>query len=145
MPQAKVMVHYVWSTKRRDPIIVPELKPLLLSHIKENSVAKGIFIDCMNCVCDHIHLLVSLGKEQTLSNVAKLIKGESSFWVNRQKIISQKFQWQEEYFVVSVSESGLDRVRKYIEDQEEHHRKMNFTGEYEALIKIHGFSRHSFG
>lgn len=60
------------------PIITPELKPLLLSHIKENSKTKEIFIDTLNCVEDHIHLLISLGTEQTISKIAMLIKGESS-------------------------------------------------------------------
>jgi REP element-mobilizing transposase RayT len=85
----------------------------------------------MNCVSDHIHLLVSLGKEQSISNIALLIKGESSFWVNKHVLIPQKFQWQEEYFAVSVGESGLDKVRKYIAAQEEHHRKKTFAEEYE--------------
>ncbi len=85
MPYTKVMIHFIWSTKNRVPIISKNLKPLLLSHIKENSVAKNIFIDALNCVEDHIHLLISLGTEQTISKLAMLIKGESSFWVNKQK------------------------------------------------------------
>lgn len=60
MPYAKVMIHYIWSTKNRVHSITNELKPLLLQHIKENSIKKEIFIDTLNCVSDHIHLIVSL-------------------------------------------------------------------------------------
>src|SRR5258708_1070314 len=103
MPYTKVMIHFIWSTKNRQPLISKELKPLLLQHIKENSLKKDIFIDSLNCVQDHIHLLISLGTEQTISKVAMLIKGESAFWVNKQKLLDQKFEWQEEYIALSVS------------------------------------------
>ena len=145
MPFIKVMLHYIWSTKHRHPIISKELKPLLLSHIKENSIKKGIFIDSLNCVEDHIHLLISLGGEQTISKIAMLIKGESSFWVNREELINQKFEWQDEYIALSVSESAVDKVRQYIAMQEEHHKKKTFAEEYEAFLAIHGFGDCNFG
>ena len=134
------MIHFIWSIKNRQPLIFDELKPVLLSHIKENSIRKGIFIDCLNCVKDHIHLLVSLGTEQTISKVAMLIKGESSFWINKQDISKQKFEWQEEYIALSVSESAIPKVRQYIANQEEHHKKKTFAEEYEAFIKAHGLT-----
>ncbi len=83
MPYTKVMIHFIWATKNRIPLISKELKPILLSHIKENSKTKEIFIDTINCVDNHIHMLISLGTEQTLAKIAMLIKGESSFWVNK--------------------------------------------------------------
>ena len=140
MPYAKVMIHFIWSTKNRDRIISKDLKPALLAHIKENSIAKGIFIDCLNCVEDHIHLLISLGTEQTISKVAMLIKGESSFWVNKQKLIKQKFEWQDEYIALSVSESAINKVREYIANQEKHHAKKTFTQEYEEFLSAHNFN-----
>ncbi len=84
------MIHFIWSVKNRQPTISASLKPLLLAHIKANSKLKEIFIDTLDCVEDHIHLLISLGTEQTISKVAMLIKGESSFWVNKQKINQSK-------------------------------------------------------
>ncbi len=145
MPYVKVMIHYIWSTKKREKIISKKLKPLLLSHIKENSIAKGIFIDCLNCVNDHIHLLISLGTEQTIAKVAMLIKGESSFWVNKQKLLKGKFEWQDEYIALSVSESAIGKVQQYIANQEEHHRKKTFTEEYDEFLLAHNFSRSDFG
>ena len=76
MPYIKVLIHYIWSTKNREHLITKELKPQLLSHIKENSIKKGIFIDTLNCISDHIHLLISLGSEQTIAKTAMLVKGE---------------------------------------------------------------------
>ena len=139
MPYTKVYLHYIWATKNRERIINSELKPLLLNHIKENSIKKEIFIDCLNCVQDHIHLLVSLGTEQTISKTAMLIKGESSFWVNKNKIIESKFEWQDEYIALSVSYSALDKVRAYIANQEAHHRKKTFADEYDEFLTAHHF------
>jgi len=139
------MIHFICSTKNRIPIITSELKLLLLLHIKENSKTKEIFIDTLNCVDDHIHLLISLGTEQTISKIAMLIKGESSFWINKQKLIKQKFEWQDEYIALSVSESAIDKVRQYILNQEEHHKKKTFNQEYDEFLKLHGFLNKSFG
>ena len=135
-----MIIHYIWSTKNRAPLINKELKPLLLEHIKENSIKKGIFIDTHNCVSDHIHLLVSLGTEQTIAKTVMLIKGESSFWVNKQKLLKNKFEWQDEYIALSVSYSAIDKVREYILNQEEHHKKKTFNEEYEEFLNTHYFS-----
>ena len=86
------MLHYIWAVKNRQDLISNELKPILLTHIGENSINKNIYIDCLNCIENHIHLLISLGTQQTIANIANLIKGESSFWVNKQKIIKDKFE-----------------------------------------------------
>ncbi len=59
MPYTKVLIHFIWATKNREHLISKELKPLLIQHIKDNSIKKDIFIDTINCVCDHIHLLIS--------------------------------------------------------------------------------------
>lgn len=142
MPFTKIMIHFMWATKNRQKIISKELKPLLLAHIKENSIKKEIYIDCLNCVEDHIHILVSLGVEQTVAKVMNLIKGESSFWVNSQNLIKHKFEWQDEYIGLSVSESAVNKVRAYIANQEKHHLKQTFEQEYNQFLAIHGFSSH---
>ena len=144
MPYTKVFIHFIWATKNRAPLITKELKPLLLAHIKGNSRTKSIYIDTINCVDDHIHVLLSLGTEQTISKLAMLIKGESSFWVNKQKLITQKFEWQDEYIALSVSESVVDKVRLYIDRQEEHHKKRTFSEEYDEFLKLNGFSKDDF-
>ena len=139
MPYTKVLIHFIWATKNREHLISKELKPLLLQHIKENSIKKEIFIDTVNCVSDHIHLLVSLGTEQTIAKTAMLIKGESSFWANKQKLIKSNFGWQDEYIALSVSYSAIDKVRAYILNQETHHKKKTLAEEYEEFLNAHQF------
>jgi putative transposase len=138
MPFTKVMIHFIWSTKNRMPTITHQLKPLLLQHIIDNAKEKGIYIDCVNCVKDHIHLLVSLSTDQTIAKTVMLIKGESAYWVNKQNILTDKFEWQEEYMAFSVSKSGIDNVRLYIANQEEHHKSKTFKEEYDAFLNAHG-------
>lgn len=65
----------------------------------------------------------------------KLIKGESSYWINKNKLTQEKFEWQDEYYAASVSESLLDRVREYIKNQEEHHSKSTFRDECDEFIE----------
>src|SRR4051812_42013292 len=132
MPHTNVLLHYIWSTKARKKIITPPLKSILLSHIKSNSVEKSIFIDTMECVDDHIHLLISMSRDQTISKIAQLIKGESSNWINKPSnagLLNNKFEWQDEYMALSVSLSTADRVRSYIRNQEQRHKKITFQEE----------------
>jgi putative transposase len=139
MRYTKIMLHVIWATKNRSRIITDHLKPVLLNHIKENSISKGIYIDSINCVEDHIHLLISLGADQTVAKVVMLLKGESSFWINKQKLIPFKFEWQDEYIALSVSESVVEKVRNYIAGQEEHHKRKTFKNEYNDLLVSHKF------
>ena len=142
MPFIKVYIHFVWSTKNRVPYLnTIDLRKAMWKHIKENAAKKDIFIDYVNGYNDHCHCLVSLGTEQTISKVMQLIKGESAFWFNNQKLILEKFQWQDEYFAVSVSESMIQKVRDYIKNQEVHHSKKSYQEEHNEMIDKFGFQK----
>lgn len=140
MPYTKIWVHLIWTTKNRRNLITKELKPKLLNHIKENAKTKNIYIDTVNCVSDHAHSLISMKSDQSISKIAGLIKGESSHWLNDNKISKSKFEWQEEYIAVSVSESIVSKVREYIENQENHHAKKTFMDEYNEFMQKYGFN-----
>ena len=142
MPWVKVWLHFVWSTKDRHPYLKEEIRNRVLDHMRMNAREKGIHVDFINGYVEHIHCLISLGTDQTIEKVMQLIKGESSFWINKNKLTKTRFGWQDEYFVASVSESNLERVRKYIAKQEEHHRKVPFEQEFEDLLLRAGFQRH---
>jgi REP element-mobilizing transposase RayT len=131
MPLVKVWIHFVWSTKNRESYLTDEIRRQVFQHIRENAKAKNIHLDFINGYVDHIHCLISLGTDQTIEKIVQLIKGESSFWINKNHLCKTKFEWQDEYFAVSVSESTLESVRKYIANQEEHHRTKSFDGEFE--------------
>lgn len=142
MPFTKVYIHFVWSTKNRFPYLNSlDLRKQVWNHIKENATSKGIFIDFVSGYEDHCHCLVSLGIDQTIQKTVMLIKGESSFWINKNHLTKEKFEWQDEYFAVSVSESKIDAVRNYIKNQEEHHKKKSFQEEYDEFILRYGFDR----
>ena len=139
MPWVKVWLHFVWSTKDRHPFLTNEVHMKVFEHIRQNAREKGIHIDFINGYLEHVHCLISLGTDQTLEKIMRLIKGESSFWINKNKLTKDKFAWQDEYFVTSVSESALPSVRKYIASQEEHHKKVSFGDEFESFLKRAGF------
>ena len=142
MPFINVNIHFVWSTKNRLPFLgTHEKRETVWRHIKQNAESKGIYVDHVNGYTDHCHCLVSLGADQSLSKVMQLIKGESSFWVNKTQLCAHKFEWQDEYFAASVSKSELDKVRNYIRNQEHHHGKKTFQEEYEAFMLHYGFQQ----
>jgi REP element-mobilizing transposase RayT len=104
-------------------------------------VKKKIHIDFLNGYFEHVHCLISLGSDQTLEKLMQLIKGESSFWINKNKLTQKRFEWQDEYFVASVSESNLESVRRYIARQEQHHSKVPFEREFDDMLLRAGFQR----
>ena len=139
MPYVKIWVHAVWSTKSRRKLLTKEIRPAVFQHIHQNGLKKDILIDSVNGHIEHVHCLFRLKSNQTIEKVMQLLKGESSFWVNNQKLINSEFGWQDEYFAVSVSESQVEKVRNYILNQESHHKKKTFQQEYDEFIEKYGF------
>jgi putative transposase len=139
MAYVRNWLHCVWGTKNKIPFITAQNKSEIISHIRENAKQKGIYIDFINGHHEHIHCIVSLNADQTLVKVMQLIKGEASFWINKNFMAQGKFEWADEYFAVSVSESQIDKVREYVKNQEEHHRKKTWDEEYNEFMKNYKF------
>ena len=139
MAFVKIWIHAVWGTKNREPVLENEILGSICDHIKENGKLKGIFIECINGFSDHLHCLMLLNADTSISKQMQLLKGESSFWINKNKIIKGHFEWADEYFASSVSEDKLDIARAYILNQQEHHKKVTFKDEYEKFLKHFGF------
>ena len=89
--------------------------------------------------CDHVHCLVSLNDDLGIGKIAQLIKGESSHWINKNKLTKPKFGWQNEYFAMGVGDDGIQAVRNYISQQETHHQKHSWAQEYDDFIAKYGF------
>ena len=142
MSYVKVMIHAVWGTKNRFPFLTKEIKSSVIEHSKTNARKKRIFIDAIDGSTEHLHCLFGLNADMTISKALQLIKGESAFWINQNKIIHTKFEWADEYFAVSVSESMLNQARTYIRNQEEHHRKKTYREEYDEFIRSYNFNSH---
>ena len=141
MPYIKAWLHLVWATKNRHRFLKKSIRRQVFDHIYENARSKGIFLDCVNGHDEHIHCLVSLSCDQTISKTVQMIKGESSFWINKQRLSNEKFEWQDEYFALSVSYSHLKKVRGYIYAQEYHHREKTFQQEYDEFIGKYEFDK----
>jgi putative transposase len=139
MSYVNIMVHAVWGTKNHAPVLETGKRALLFDHIRDNAKSKGIYIDTLNGHVDHIHCLLSLSADQSITKVMQLIKGEASFWANKENLFSPKLEWAEDYFAASVSKSALGKVRAYIRNQGEHHKKLTFMQEYEKFILNYGF------
>ncbi len=87
----------------------------------DNCKKNGIFLQAINGYVDHMHCLISLGREQTIAKVSQMIKGESSHWINEKSLTEERFEWQDDYWAASVSESDIPRLIQYIKNQDVHH------------------------
>ncbi|RZK20637.1 MAG: IS200/IS605 family transposase [Pedobacter sp.] len=139
MSYVKIWVHLVFSTKNRHPYLTKDIRYKLQNHIIENCREKSIFLTAINGHTEHLHCLISLGKEQNIAKIAQLIKGESAYWINKNELTKEAFIWQDDYFATSVSESQLETVTNYIKNQEIHHAKKSFAEEVKEFADKYKF------
>ncbi|MDT4897183.1 MAG: REP-associated tyrosine transposase [Acidobacteriota bacterium] len=133
-----LLAHIIFSTKDRAPFIDMELKPELhayLGGMVREIKGKAYSI---NGTADHVHLLISLPPTLALSDAMKVVKANSSRWVSDKWGERKNFGWQIGYGAFSVSKSNVPGVAKYIENQEEHHRKITFKEEFLEFLRKHG-------
>ena len=134
-----IWIHAVWSTKNRKCLLQKEYSQHINDHIIENAKKKNILIDCVGGYLDHIHVLLRLKNDQTVSKILQLIKGESSHWINNQDFFREKFEWQKEYFAVSLGNENVNLVRYYIHNQYNRHRPISYQEVYQQFIKKYNF------
>jgi len=115
--------------------------PKSFQPYKAKCFTENIYIDAIDGYTDHVHCLVSLNAEERISDLMRMLKGESSYWINNERLTEWKFEWAKEYFAVSVSESIVANVRKYIRNQENHHRRKTNQEECEEIMKRYGFKK----
>jgi REP element-mobilizing transposase RayT len=136
----KVFVHFVWTTKNRERLLLGDTRHVVKSHLEQYTKGNGINAVALAVQPEHVHLLSELGRSQRVEDVSKLVKGESSHWINQSNILKGKFSWQTGYWAGSVCYQHIDVARSYIEGQDEHHRVKGFVEEFEALLREHGYS-----
>jgi REP element-mobilizing transposase RayT len=142
MAQVRIWIHAVWGTKKREPLMQNKNKRIdLFKHIKDYAKEKKIYLDFINGEADHVHCLISMACDQNIAQIMKLLKGESSSWANKTNLFGMEFDWADDYYAVSVSQSLVEPVRNYIKNQEEHHRKKTFQEECKEFMAKHGFVR----
>jgi putative transposase len=89
----------------------------------------------INSMPDHLHLFLGMRPKQSLSDLIRFVKGDSSEWINKQKLVVGQFRWQEGFGAFSYSKSQTDTVVRYILKQEDHHNKKTFREEYLEILK----------
>ena len=142
MAQVRIWVHAVWTTKNRAPLLANKNKRInIFKHIKANAKEKGIYLDFINGAADHVHVLISLACDQTIAQVIAWLKGESARYINEHKITEAFFEWADDYYAVSVSQSNVETVRNYLKKQETHHQNKTFIEECEEFMSKYGFIR----
>ena len=140
MPQSLAvnLIHLVFSTKNRKPLLVEAVRPELFAYqagILEqwNSPALRIGGEA-----DHVHMLFRLSKNYALSKVVEEVKKSSSKWVKARIPFCTDFAWQNGYAAFSVSQSRVSDVERYIQQQADHHRAASFIEELRLLLRRHG-------
>ena len=127
----RVWIHMVWSTKYRAQNLEASWRPKLFDEFFRIAKKHGIILDTVNGVSDHVHVLVRLKPSQSFSEIARLLKGASSRWINKLELSEEVFYWQIGYGVLSVSPDRIEVVRNYIRNQEKHHQETSFKEEME--------------
>ena len=132
-----LLVHMIFSTKDRVPLLDAELKPRLFPYMGGIVHELGGTALLINGPSDHVHMLLLLPAKVTVSEIAGKVKANSSGWVHREFPDRRTFAWQTGYAAFTVSHSQKQSVLDYIANQEEHHRKLSFKEELIAFLKKH--------
>ncbi len=131
----QIYLQFVFAVKGRQSLIAKEHKEELHKYITglvQNRKAKMLAVNCMP---DHTHLFVGFKPTVLIADFVKEVKVESNEFITNKKWIKGKFNWQEGYGVFSYSHSHIDRVIKYVLNQEKHHQKKTFRQEYHELLE----------
>ncbi|MBI2682717.1 MAG: IS200/IS605 family transposase [Acidobacteriales bacterium] len=127
--------HLVWSTRQRIKLIRPEKQQRLYQYL--SAIARNHKMKCyaIGGMADHIHILASLPSDLAPAKAINILKANSSKWMREE---DRRFGWQEGYGAFTVSASNVSAVCRYIETQEQHHRRRTFEDEFIALLDKHG-------
>lgn len=132
----QILLHIVFSTKHREPLITDASRERLYGYIGGIVRAEQGALHAIGGVDDHVHLLVRWRADAAISDLMRTLKSRSTKWVKSE--FGSDFAWQEGYAAFSVSKSQEDVVRGYIAKQAEHHREVGFREELLKLLDAHG-------
>jgi putative transposase len=132
------LVHYVFSTKERQPWLSSDARPRLFAYIGGIARENDLKAYAVGGAADHVHALLSLPSTVSAAKGVQLIKGGSSLWVHQTFADMRAFEWQEGYGAFSAATSQVDDTIAYIQSQEEHHRRRTFQEEFLLFLRRHG-------
>ncbi len=132
----KIWLHIVWCTYNRERILINKnLRKEISHYLYEYAQEKKIYMKVNYVNAEHVHSLVDMPTNLTIEDVLRLLKGNSSWWINKR--VNFNFSWGKGYAAFSVSDSNTESVVNYIIHQGEHHRGKSFAEEYEIFLKQH--------
>ena len=137
MPQslAQIYLHVVFSTKNREPVLADDWREELFRVLGGTANNLGCQSLIVGGMPDHVHLLLQLGRTMTIADAIGKIKSTSSLWVNQRPGGVGPFHWQAGYAVFSVSQSNVEAVRTYIQNQAKHHAEHSFQDELRDWLR----------
>ena len=135
---ANVLLHIIFSTKNRHPFIDEDIEPELYAYMTSIFIAHKSYVHKIGGVNDHVHLLVTLPRTISISDLLEQIKKNSSKWIKTKGNKHTNFSWQKGFGVFSVSSSQQKRVIAYIANQKEHHKTQSFQDEYRKFLSLNG-------
>jgi putative transposase len=131
----QLYVHCVFAVKYRNAMIQPAWEERLHKYITGTIQNNGHKLLAINSMPDHLHFFAGLNPKQSIADMMRLVKGDSSEFVNKERFTKSKFHWQDGYGAFSNSRSQIDSVVKYIMNQKHHHAKRTFKEEYLDILK----------
>lgn len=134
---SNLQIHFIWSIKNREPLIHKNYQDDLFAYMGGILRDRKHVLRCAGGVADHVHLLVSVHPQQSISDLVRDVKTNSSSWVHQTQAGLRGFAWQAGYGAFSVSHSSLPQVAAYIAGQEEHHRTRTFQEEFLKFLERH--------
>lgn len=134
----KLYYHLVFSTKGRENHLTKNIQEELYRYIAGIIKGEEGFVISIGGMEDHIHILCTIPAKTSVSNMLKQIKGNSSSWFHERFPNTSFFKWQSGFGAFSVSQSQIDKVKEYIQNQKGHHERFDFKDEFRNLLKRHG-------
>ena len=134
----QLYIHVVFSVKRRERLISKQWKEELYKYISGIITNKKQVLYIINGDMDHVHILLGISPDISISELVKEIKRSSSLFVNEKRLAVGRFSWQEGFGAFSIGKSEISRIVQYIKDQEVHHHRTSFTEEYEKFLTSYG-------
>jgi putative transposase len=131
----QLYIQFVFAVQNRESLIQPAWKNVLYKYITGIVQENKHKLIAINGTSNHLHVFVGYKPHQLIPDLLQDIKGSSSAWINQQHLVKGTFRWQQGYGAFSYSVSSIDRVVKYIRDQENHHKKSTFYDEYIGLLR----------
>lgn len=121
MPYWQLFYHFIWATKRREPLMTPAVAPEIYGFLRSKAIGLGATVFAVNGVADHVHMVVAIPPRLAVATFIGQVKGVASAKVNKVGLIGTPFYWQEEYGVFSFDAKRLPHFIAYVERQQQHH------------------------